>query len=440
MAESLINHEGGMSQIGTPGPSGKSFDIPKMLIWEAWQKVKANKGSAGVDRQSLTDFARDEKRNLYKIWNRMCSGSYFPPPVRAVEIPKAGGNSVRVLGVPTVADRIAQTAVAMTLEPVVEKVFHPDSYGYRPGRSALDAVAVCRQRCWDQRWVIDLDIQAFFDAVPHEPIVAAVGKHTDLPWVLLYVRRWLVAPIQRTDGTLVARDRGTPQGSAISPLLTNLFLHYAFDVWMASTQPETRFERYCDDVIVHCVSEKQAKYLRNVIAARLLRFGLRMHPGKTRIVHCAQDGRDRRDAPVEFTFLGYTFRPRYARTRGGHWKTGFLPAVSKDAKKRMAAEIRSWRLGRRTTMTFAEIAAMVNRIAAGWINYYGRFYTAELIGFLRDRINPHLVKWAMRKFKHLHRSPRKARERLAQIASVYPGMFVHWRHGARPSGSTVGAV
>lgn len=429
-----------MNQVSKPGSSGKSFDIPKMLIWEAYQKVKANKGSAGVDGQSLADFAQDERKNLYKIWNRMCSGSYFPPPVRAVEIPKAGGNGVRVLGVPTVADRIAQTAVAMVLEPVVEPMFHPDSYGYRPERSALDAVEVCRTRCWQQQWVIDLDIQSFFDTVPHEPILRAVEKHTDHRWVLLYVKRWLTAPVQQSDGTLVVPGRGTPQGSAISPLLANLFMHYAFDAWLAETQPLVRFERYCDDVIVHCLSEKQAKYIRNVIATRLWRFGLRMHPRKTKIVHCLQDGRTRRDHQVEFTFLGYTFRPRYSRLRDGRWKSGFLPAVSKTAKKHMAAEIRGWRLGRRTTLSFSEIAAMVNRIVAGWINYYGRFYKAELISFLDSRINPHLVKWAMRKFKHLHRSPRKARERLAQIATTYPGMFIHWRHGARPAGSTVRAV
>ncbi|TCO42379.1 group II intron reverse transcriptase/maturase [Actinocrispum wychmicini] len=429
-----------MSQISKPGSSGKSFDIPKMLIWEAYQKVKANKGAAGVDRQSLTDFAQDEKRNLYKIWNRMSAGSYFPPPVRAVEIPKAGGAGVRVLGVPTVADRIAQTAVAMVLEPVVDTIFHPDSYGYRPGRSALDAVATCQKRCWAQSWVIDLDIQAFFDTVPHEPILRAVGKHTDKPWVLLYISRWLTAPVQQPDGTLLTRDRGTPQGSAISPLLTNLFMHYAFDTWLASTQSTVRFERYCDDVVVHCFSEKQALYIRRSIKERLARFGLVLHPEKTRIVYCNQDGRIRQNETAEFTFLGYTFRPRYARKWDGGWKTGFLPAVSTTAKTHMAAEIRSWRLGRRTTLTFNEVAAMVNRIVAGWINYYGRFYKAELISFLACRINPHLVKWAMRKFKHLHRSPHKARERLAQIADIYPGMFIHWRHGALPDGSTVRAV
>ncbi len=428
-----------MSQIVTSGSSGKAFDIPKTLVWEAYLKVRANKGAAGIDRQSLTDFAQDEKKNLYKIWNRMSSGSYFPPPVRAVEIPKAGGG-VRVLGVPTVADRIAQTVVAMTLEPLVEPMFHNDSYGYRPGRSALDAVAVCRDRCWRSQWVIDLDIRGFFDNVPHTPILRAVGKHTDKPWVLLYVQRWLTAPVQQADGTLETRDRGTPQGSAISPLLSNLFMHYAFDDWLARMQPLVRFERYCDDAIVHCATEKQAHYILRSIKERLARLGLELHPEKTKIVQCVQEGRDRAQYGVEFTFLGYTFRPRYARLRDGRWKSGFLPAVSKPAQKSMAAVIRGWRLGRRTDLSFREIAAMINRVVAGWINYYGRFYKSLLISFLADRINPHLVRWAMRKFKHLHRWPSKARKRIAQIASQYQGMFVHWRHGALPAGSTMGAV
>jgi RNA-directed DNA polymerase len=422
------------------GPSGKAFDIPKGLIWKAYLKVKANKGAAGVDGQSLTDFEQDLKDNLFKIWNRMSSGSYFPPPVKAVQIPKAGGTGVRVLGVPTVADRIAQTAVAMLVEPLVEPVFHPDSYGYRPGRSALDAVATCRKRCWGRAWVIDLDIQAFFDTVPHEPILRALEHHLiDHParaWVLLYVRRWLTAPLQQSDGSRTGRDRGTPQGSAISPLLSNLFMHYAFDAWLQREQPEIGFERYCDDVIVHCVSEQQAKYIRNVIAARLWRFGLKLHPDKTKIVYCWQNGRDQKPtqwAAIEFTFLGYTFRPRYERDKDGGWGTGFLPAVSKAAMKAMAAVIRAWNLGRATNLTLGGVATYVNRVVAGWINYYGRFYKSRLIAFLQERLNPHLIRWAQRKFKHLHRSPAKARKRLARIAEQYPHLFVHWRHGALPS-------
>ena len=264
-------------------PKPKSFAISKRAVWEAWLRVKANRGAAGVDEQSIEEFERDLKGNLYKLWNRLSSGSYMPPPVRAVEIPKRDGSS-RMLGVPTVADRIAQTVACGYLEPGVEKVFHLDSYGYRPGRSALDAVGVCRERCWRQDWVLDLDLKSFFDSVPHDLVLKAVARHTDLHWVLLYVQRWLKAPLQRGDGSVVARDRGTPQGSAISPLLANTFLHYAFDLWMAREYPAVRFERYCDDVIVHAASEHEACQLRAAIASRLAECGLELNEQKTRIV------------------------------------------------------------------------------------------------------------------------------------------------------------
>ncbi|MFI1583655.1 group II intron reverse transcriptase/maturase [Embleya sp. NPDC020630] len=419
--------------------AGKPFDIPKSLVWNAYQRVKANRGAAGVDGQSLTEFAQDEKNNLYRLWNRLSSGSYFPPPVRAVEIPKRGGG-VRTLGVPTVADRIAQTAVAMALGPEVEAIFHRDSYGYRPGRSAWDAVESCKQRCWRHPWVIDLDIQGFFDNVPHDPILVAVGRHTELPWVLLYVKRWLVAPVRQADGTLVERVKGTPQGSAISPLLSNLFLHYALDSWLDRECPSVGFERYCDDVVVHCASKRQAVFVRDLIERRLRRFGLNLHPEKTRIVYCKQEGRDLHHPITEFTFLGFTFRRRPARLRDGRLKSGFLPAVSKQAMKSMAEVIRGSRLGRRTTLSFKEIATMINPVVVGWINYYGRFYKSRLIRFLEQQINPFLVKWARRKFKQYRRAARKVRRKLAEIASIYPGMFAHWRHGALPTGSTTGAV
>ncbi|MDA8300122.1 MAG: group II intron reverse transcriptase/maturase, partial [Actinomycetota bacterium] len=232
-----------------PKSAEKPFDISKWVVLEAYQQVKSNGGAAGVDEQSIQEFEENLKGNLYKLWNRLSSGSYFPPPVRAVEIPKKSGG-VRTLGVPTVSDRIAQTVVKMYLEPKVEPLFHDDSYGYRPGRSALDAVARCRERCWKYDWVIDLDLKAFFDTIPHDLLMKAVSKHTDERFILLYVERWLTAPLEREDGTLIARDRGTPQGSAISPLLANLFLHYAFDIWMARNFPDCHFERYADDGVV----------------------------------------------------------------------------------------------------------------------------------------------------------------------------------------------
>jgi RNA-directed DNA polymerase len=228
-----------------PMPEAKPYVIPKQLVWEAYQRVKANRGAAGVDGESLAAFEKDLKNNLYKVWNRMSSGSYFPPPVRLVEIPKDNGGK-RPLGIPTVADRVAQTVVKMVLEPLVEPMFHPDSYGYRPGKSALDAVSMARQRCWDADWVIDLDIKAFFDSIPHDLVERAVAHHTDSPWVRLYIARWLRAPVQRADGTLEQRVRGTPQGGVVSPLLANLFLHYAFDLWMRRKFPQVQFERYAD--------------------------------------------------------------------------------------------------------------------------------------------------------------------------------------------------
>jgi len=234
--------------VSKSGPDGKPFDIPKRLVWQAWKQVKANGGAAGVDGQSIADFEADLKNNLYKVWNRMSSGTYFPPAVRAVEIPKASGGT-RVLGVPCVGDRVAQTVAALALEPRTESVFHEDSYGYRPRRGALDAVAKCRERCWEKDWIIDLDVRKFFDSVPWDLMVKAVQANTthEQRWIVLYVQRWLAAPIQMPDGRVADRERGTPQGSAASPVLANLFMHYAFDTWLEREFPAVRFERYADD-------------------------------------------------------------------------------------------------------------------------------------------------------------------------------------------------
>ena len=423
-----------------PKQQDKPFQISKWKVWEAFERVKANKGAAGVDEQSITGFEADRDRNLYKIWNRMSSGSYFPPPVKAVEIPKAGGKGVRLLGVPTVADRVAQTVARLYLEPQVEPVFHPDSYGYRPGKSALDAVAACRKRCWRADWVIDMDIRAFFDTVPWDLVRKAVAHHISpgQRWILLYVERWLKAPLQQADGTLVARDRGTPQGSAISPLIANLFMHYAFDAWMAREHPGIRFERYCDDAVVHCASEKQARHLRAAIAARLAEVGLELHPGKTRIVYCKDADRRGDHEVTSFTFLGYEFRPRLAKNRHGKHFVSFLPAVSRDAMKAMGAEIRSWHWAKRSDKSLGDLALMFNSVVQGWINYYGRFYRSRLLYFLRG-LNRHLMRWACRKYKRLKRRERRAMAWLAEIARRSPHLFAHWRLGARPDGWAMGA-
>jgi RNA-directed DNA polymerase len=416
-------------------PKSKPFNISKRVVFEAYRRVKANKGAAGVDDESIAAFEADLKGNLYKLWNRMSSGCYFPPSVKMVEIPKPGGKgATRILGVPTVADRVAQTVAAMYLEPKVEPMFHPDSYGYRPHRSALDAVAACRERCWRTDWVIDLDIQGFFDNLDHDLVVKAVAHHLnpDQRWILLYVQRWLTAPLQRQDGTLVARDRGSPQGSAISPLLANLFMHYAFDAWMAREHPAIRFERYCDDVVVHCETQQQACQVRDAIAARLAECGgLRLHPDKTRIVYC-QDGK-RRGAHEHraFTFLGYTFRSRMVRTKTGRYFFGFNPAVSDEAAKRIRRQIRSWRLHLRSGSTLGDLAQAINPIVRGWINYFGRFYKSELV-YVLSGINHYLIRWATRKFKRLRRRRHRAWQRLGDIARRYPRLFAHWQFGVRP--------
>ena len=421
-----------------PRPDRKPFVISKEVVWRAFKSVKANRGAPGIDDQSIADFEADLKANLYKLWNRMSSGSYFPQPVRAVPIPKRDGKGSRMLGVPTVADRIAQTVVAMCLEPEVEPVFHPDSYGYRPGRSALDALGVCRQRCWRTDWVIDLDIRSFFDSVDHDLVLKAVAAHTDQAWILLYVRRWLIAPLKHADGTVVPRDRGTPQGSAISPLLANLFMHYAFDAWMAGRFPTIRFERYCDDVILHCVSERQARFVKDSVARRLAGCRLEVHPDKTRIVYCKDSNRTGSNEHERFDYLGYTFRPRLAVSKTGARFVSFSPGVSRDAQRAMGVVIRAWRINRRSDRTLEEFAAIINPIVRGWLNYYGRFYRSQLKPVLR-RINVYLVRWAMNKYKRLRGSPHRARQWLVGVFRRQPDLFEHWRAGMAPVGWTVGA-
>jgi group II intron reverse transcriptase/maturase len=403
---------------------GKPFDISKAEVWQAWEKVKENRGASGVDGCSIADFEADLKNQLYKVWNRMSSGSYFPPPVRAVEIPKSHGGGTRMLGVPTVADRVAQTVVARRLEGKVEAIFYPDSYGYRPGRSALDAVEVCRRRCWKRDWVIDLDIERFFDTVRWDLVVQAVEANIDLPWVVLYVKRWLRAPVQHADGTMLMRDRGTPQGSSVSPVLANLFLHYAFDAWLAREFPGVQFERYVDDAVVHCVSERQARTVLAAIAARMEQVGLRMHPDKTRIVYC-QDGRRRASYEhTEFMFLGFAFRQRSVRAKDGRQFSSFNPAISKQALKKISAEVRSWRLQNRTGDDLVDLAGYINPIVRGWMQYYGTFYRSAIYPLL-SRINAYLVRWIRKKYKRL-RAKKKAFRCWRRIIKRCPRMFAHW--------------
>jgi len=408
----------------------KHFDISKEKVYEAFLKVKANKGAAGVDGESVADFEENLEANLYKIWNRMSSGTYFPPAVRRVEIPKEGGK-IRKLGVPTVADRTAQMVAKLYLEPIVEPKFHEDSYGYRPGKSAHQALAAARKRCWEYDWVVDLDISQFFDTLDHELLLEMVRTHTETRWVLLYIERWLKAPVQEKNGEQIARDCGSPQGSVISPLLSNIFMHHVFDEWMRKKFPTIPFERYADDALAHCKTLKQAEYVRDEIARRLAQFKLTLHPEKTRIVYCKRDGRRGNHDYVRFDFLGFCFRQRSARNERGELFVTFSPAISDKAAKAIRQTIHSWQLHRHSDKTLEEIAEFINPAVQGWIAYYGRFNKSAMIGALFT-INRYLLRWTLRRHKRFCRASARAWTWLGKIAKQRPSLFAHWKLGLTP--------
>ena len=410
-------------------PKPKPFLISKHQVLEAWKRVKANQGAAGVDEESIRDFEGKLRDNLYRIWNRMSSGSYLPPAVRTVAIPKAGGGE-RKLGIPTVKDRVAQMVVKMQLEPAIEPLFHNDSYGYRPFKSAHDAIGTARQRCWRYDWVLDLDIKGFFDNIPHELMMRAVRKHARDKWVVLYIERWLKAPAQDEHGQLTERTKGTPQGGIISPLLSNLFLHYAFDSWMAKHHAANPFERYADDAIVHCRSEQKAERMREAITRRLAECGLEVNLQKTKIVYCKDDDRKGNYEQEKFTFLGYEFRPRRAKNRHGKYFVSFLPAISAKAAQAIRQEIRGWGIARRSDKTILDLARMFNPILRGWVQYYGKYYRSMLHPVFRplDRI---LVRWACQKYKKLQGHRRRAAHWLKRISIRQPRMWAHWAVGVK---------
>ncbi|HNC85260.1 MAG TPA: group II intron reverse transcriptase/maturase [Nitrospira sp.] len=403
--------------------SAKSYCIAKKTVWEAYQQVKANRGAAGIDEETIAMFERNLSKNLYKLWNRMSSGSYFPPPVKQVEIPKASGGT-RKLGVPTVADRIAQTTVKLLIEPVLDPLFHPDSYGYRPGRSAKQAIAVTRQRCWQYDWVVEFDIKAAFDQIDHGLLMKAVRTHVKEDWILLYIERWLTAPFETAEGHRQPRERGTPQGGVVSPILMNLFMHYTFDAWMKRVHPGCPFARYADDAVVHCRTRQEAEKVMQSIASRLEECGLLMHPEKSKIVYCQDSKRTGNYPLVQFTFLGFTFRPRKARSKYGIF-TGFLPGVSNAALKRMRETVRGWEFYRQTPATLADLARQCNPTIRGWWNYYGAFYQTAMHG-LFQYIDRKLERWARRKYKSLSQHKRRSAEWLGKMKQVLPQTFTHW--------------
>ena len=398
--------------------SAKPYRIAKRSVWEAYQKVKANRGAAGIDDETIEMFEQNLSKNLYKLWNRMSSGSYLPPPVRQVEIPKAKGG-VRKLGIPTVSDRIGQTVVKLLIEPTLDPMFHPDSYGYRPGRSAKQAIAITRKRCWQHDWVVEFDIKGAFDNIDHGLLMKAVRSHIREDWIVLYIERWLTASFEAEDGTRLPRERGTPQGGVVSPILMNLFMHYAFDCWMQRTHPHCPFARYADDAVVHCRSQKQAEAVMQSIASRLEECGLTMHPEKSKIVYCRHSRRTGTYPNVQFTFLGFTFRPRKALNKQNRPFTSFLPGASDDALKRMRQTVRGWKLHRQTSAKLADLAQQYNPMIRGWWQYYGAFYQTAMRGLFRY-IDEKLGQWARRKYKTLLKHKRRSAEWLSKLRKSVP--------------------
>lgn len=402
----------------------KPFEIPKQVVWDAWKRVAANKGAPGVDKMNIEAYQHRLGDNLYTLWNRMSSGSYYPQPVRQVLIPKGDGN-FRPLGIPTVADRTAQMVVKMILEPRLERVFHPASYGYRPGRSAKQAVAQARRNCWRYDWVVDLDIRAFFDTIDHELMMRAVEKHVPEKWIRLYIQRWLKSEVELADGTKKIPSCGTPQGGVISPLLANLYLHYAFDHWMQRNHPSIPFERYADDVLCHCRSQKEAEALLSALRERLSDCRLELHPAKTKLVYCKDGKRKANHAHTRFDFLGFSFHGRTVKDRHGNLFTGFNPGVSRNALKRMNQAIRDLSIHRRTRLTLQELADILNPMIRGWVGYYGTFYPEPLRRFL-VRLDLRLGRWARNKYKNLRRRKRQSWEWIKRCRISFPRLFVHW--------------
>lgn len=408
----------------------KPYNISKQVVMSAFKRVKANGGSPGIDGQELTEFETDLKRNLYKIWNRMSSGSYFPPPVKLVEIPKKTGGK-RGLGIPTVGDRVAQMVVKMYLEPKVEPIFHSNSYGYRPNKSAIDAIGQARNRCWKYDYVIEFDIKGLFDNIDHELLMKAVRKHTKEPWILLYIERWLKAPFVDREGNKVKRKSGTPQGGVVSPVLANLFMHYAFDMWMSKKHPRAPFERYADDAIIHCKTEKEAVEILEQLKNRLQECKLALHPTKTKIVYCRDKDRTRDYPNTEFDFLGYTFKRIFIKDRTGRLQFNFLPLVSKKSVRAFRDKIKAMRIHSLTGSRIEMIAEKINPIVRGWLNYFTKYNTSA-VRYTMDCLNKRLVKWAMCKYKRFRGHRERARQWMKELAKREPNMFPHWVLGMLP--------
>ena len=405
----------------------KSTTVPitKQMVKKAYVKVKSNQGSAGVDKESLESFQADLLKNLYKLWNRLSSGSYFPKPVREVTIPKANG-SKRTLGIPTVSDRIAQEVIKAYIEPRLEATFHKNSYGYRPLKSAHQAVEAVREHVRQYAWVLDIDIKNFFDEVSHELLLNALDCHVEEKWVKMYINRWLECSSHRQDGTLQPRaGKGTPQGGVISPLLSNLYLHYVLDKWLSQQYPQLSFVRYADDIVIHCNNEIEANQLLDAIRKRLEECKLRLNEEKTKIVYCQDYRNEKKNYKKKFDFLGFTFQPYSRGNKAGREYWWYDCAISQSAQSRIVTGWKKLNLHRQSSLTIQEIATMINLQMRGIISYYGK-YKKWTLQKLIWQFHFRLAKWVLNKYKGLNGNYSKAYQWIKSIKLSYPTMFYHW--------------
>jgi len=410
------------------GSSTKSVPITKQMVWKAYKKVRSNKGAAGIDRETIAMYKERLSDNLYILWNRMSSGCYFPSSVLEAEIPKGDGRK-RKLGIPTVNDRVAQQVLKSYLEPRLEAEFYDQSYGYRPLKNAHQAIAQVRRNVRKYSWVIDMDIKGFFDNMSHELLQKAIDRHVEEKWVKMYINRWLVAPIEDKSGNKRYRNgKGTPQGGVISPLLANLFLHYAFDKWFGKEYPKLSFVRYADDIVVHCRHQSEAEEVLLAIKERLEVCNLQANEEKTRIVYCKNANRKGRFETVQFDFLGFSFQPRPTSTKEGEMFLGYDCAISRKSEKKISNELRQSKFHLWTGSDITKIAKEFNPKIRGWINYYGKFWKFKLMRIFRI-FHWRLIKWAVYRYKRFRRSMQKAGRWIRQLAKSYPGLFVHWQHG-----------
>jgi RNA-directed DNA polymerase len=407
----------------------KSVPISRQMIWEAYKKVKANKGIGGVDNVSMEEFDADRSKHLYKLWNRMASGCYFPPPVKEVEIEKSDGG-IRKLGVPTIADRVGQMAIRDYIEPRLEKIFSSNSYGYRPGRSAHQALASVRENCWKYDWVIDLDIKGFFDNIPHDKLMLAVEKHVPENWVRMYIKRWLSSPVLTKSGGLIEKQgKGTPQGGVISPLLANLFLHYTFDQWLSKNHPTVKFVRYADDAIIHCVSQAHAEFILQQVNKRMQECGLELHKDKTKIVYCKDHRRKGKYPVVKFDFLKFSFQPRTTKSKKtGKLFLGYDCAISIKSKKRIADKLEELDIIKVSFRSIVGIAQYLNPYIRGWVNYYGKFRVAEMKPIFYS-LHSRILRWARKRYKRYRTSLKRAGRWLKRMRKQFPYLFYHWKLG-----------